>query len=181
MGDEIFEHTFAIPPVYQLFIYERPTSSGKGKQSYIEAVKAEARRRIDKVIEANDVELSVLYSSKRPRMIRADVDNILKPTLDALCGLAYGDDRQVRAVATRLIDRTGPVLLRMNSKLGHMLLNSILHPGTSDVVLIHIYSESRLKDEGFEAAEQRLLAEAMEETDRLFTESRNVKAAANEP
>jgi hypothetical protein len=168
MGDEIFTHTVGVPPVYQLFIYGRPSSKGKGKQSYMDKVRAEARRRIDKMIETDDVELSILYSSRRPQMIRADVDNILKPTLDALCGLAYRDDRQVRAVSTRLIDRTRPVLLRIGLSLGHTLINSIFLSDEEDIIIIHVYSEWRLKEEGPEAAEQRVVAEARQETDRLL-------------
>jgi hypothetical protein len=34
--------------------------------------------------------------------------------------------------------------------------------------MIHIYSDSRLEDEGFEAAEKTYIAGAMEETDRIF-------------
>ena len=167
MSAEIFTHTFHPFPVYQLFVYNRPSRGGKGKDAYVNAVKAEASKRIDAIITTSDIELSVLYSSDRPALVRSDIDNILKPTLDALCGLAYNDDRQVRAVSARLLDRGNPNILFFE-KFGEALFNSLFHSGAGDVVVIHLYAESRLRTIGQDAVEQRITAEALAETERIF-------------
>jgi len=166
MPAEIFAHSYQARPLYQLFVYARPSNSGKGRAAYMSAVKSEAKRRIPSPIQATDVEVSMLYSSRRSAELRIDIDNTLKPTLDALCGVAFADDRQVRAVTARLIDRTGPIVLGFEDKLGHLLINSLMHGG-DDVVIVHIYSDTRLREEGYDVAERRLVAEGAEETDAI--------------
>ena len=48
------------------------------------------------------MEVEVLYSGRFSAGTRKDIDNILKPTLDALNGVAYVDDKQVRSVTATL-------------------------------------------------------------------------------
>ena len=141
---EMFAHSFEPRPVYQLFVYARPSNAGKSRSSYVGAVRVEAWRRIRTPIASADVEISMLYSSLRAPRQRLDIDNTLKPTLDALCGIAFADDRQVRAVTARLIDRTGPIDLGFEDRLGRLLLNALLSGG-DDVVLIHTFRMSGSK------------------------------------
>lgn len=167
MSTEIIAHTYNPYPVYQLFVYARPTRSGKGRDVYTTAVKNEALKHFFQPIRTFDIEVSVFYSSKRPLDMRADIDNILKPTLDALCNIAYNDDQQVRSVSARLIDRTNPQILMFQDGLGHALINPLFHAG-GETVLIHIYSESTLRSLGQRSVETRIKAEALAETDRVY-------------
>jgi len=49
------------------------------------------------------IDIDIWFSAKRS--VRADVDNIAKPVLDALKGVAYLDDRQVRSVRVVALPR----------------------------------------------------------------------------
>ena len=69
-------------PVYRLFVYARPSNRGRGKATFVLALKAEAKKRNVTLMSTPDVEVAVIYSTKRRVNLRADVDNILKPTLD---------------------------------------------------------------------------------------------------
>ena len=95
-------------PVYGFYAHQRPTyNSAAGKLAYYAAIQESARREIDRPIESHDVEIETLYVTREP--IRAlDVDNLGKPTLDALKGIAYLDDAQVRAVRVAKFDKTRP-------------------------------------------------------------------------
>lgn len=164
---EIFAHSLEPRPVYQLFVYARPSSKGKGRATYVDAVRAEAKRRIDTPIDSADVEVSILYSSVRNALQRLDIDNTLKPTLDALCGIAFTDDRQVQAVTARLIDRSAEMIeLGAEDRLGRYLFNAILNGG-DEVVIVHVFSDKRLEWLGREATEGRLTAEGKEEDDAV--------------
>jgi Endodeoxyribonuclease RusA len=171
MAPEIVTHWIASSPVYQLFVYQRPTQSGKGREAYFEAVRREAQLRIETPLDTSDVEISLIYSTRRLISIRSDVDNILKPTLDALKGHAYRDDNQVRAVAARLFDRSRPFALGFESNLGLALVNSLCHATCEDVVIVHVYSDARLRELGHEEVIARLQAEALAETDRIYRET----------
>jgi hypothetical protein len=47
-------------------------------------------------LESDRIDLDIWFEAVRG--MRPDVDNILKPILDALNGIVYADDRQVRSV-----------------------------------------------------------------------------------
>ncbi len=80
-----------------------------------------------------------------------DADSVDKPTLDALKGIAYRDDAQVRSVTATIFDRN----------VGHYVAGRVEHMGRlfysphPDIVLIMIYSDSRLQELGGEAEVQR--------------------------
>jgi Holliday junction resolvase RusA-like endonuclease len=163
------KHELEQVPVYQLFVYARPSSSGKGRQAYVSALQVEARRQNVTPIDMPDVEIAMIYSTKRPASIRADVDNILKPTLDGLKGIAYVDDRVVRAVSARIFDRSGPFLIWLDSVDAVGLLNSINHPDHDDVIIVYLYSPSRTEEMGGrEAVRARLRQEALDETRSVY-------------
>jgi hypothetical protein len=168
MPPEVLSHIHVAVPVYQLIVYERPSSSGKGKDKYVNAIRTEARRRIDSIIESDDIEVSIVYASTTPVSLRMDIDNTLKPTLDAFSGYCYRDDRQVRAVSARLFDRARPLFVLSESNLIHGLINPLFHSGLGNVVVIHIFCDSRLRAQGIEQVEQRLKAETLAESDRIY-------------
>ncbi len=164
-------HELHQTPAYRLFVYAHPSSSAKGRQAYVSALQAEAKRRNVTPINTPDVEVAVIYSTKRPASIRADVDNIMKPTLDGLKGLAYDDDRVVRAVSARIFDRCRPFVIASDSVEAVGFLNPIDNPVHDDVIIVCLYSPSRMKAlGGDEAVRARLKQEALDETAAVFND-----------
>jgi hypothetical protein len=144
-------HQRSETPAYLVWVEHAPTDRGKGKESYLQAVRRAAGAVIATPIESNDIEVEVVYATTRPPETRKDADNINKPTLDALKGVAHLDDRQVR-VATGIVFDKG----RSNQVNGRVEYVSRLFYSTErDVLLILIYSDSRLRDLGGEAEVQR--------------------------
>ena len=140
------QYTRADTPAYIVWVEQRPTTRGKGKAAYFNAVKTAAAALITEPINSSDVEVEIAYTTTSPPATRSDTDNISKPTLDALKGVAYVDDRQVRSVTVSMFDRT----------LNHEVRGRVEHIGrlfyspAGHVVLIKIYSDARLADLGGE-------------------------------
>lgn len=119
-------------------------------------MKAAAAAEIGEPITANDIEVEVVYSTIRKATERLDADNVNKPTLDALKGVAYTDDAQVRSATATVFDRnTNPTLDGRVEHMGRLFYSP--HP---DVVLVIIYSDTRLAELGGEQEVQRKRYEA---------------------
>ena len=145
---DIFRHRRFDTPAYLIWVGAKPIVGAKGKPAYMEAVAAEARNVVERAIDQPDVEIEVLYASRGNPNVRADVDNILKPTLDALKGIVYADDRQVRSVTATVFDLdVGAVVAGRVEYYGKLFLS-----GNPDMLLICVYSDSRLQFLGGEAA-----------------------------
>jgi Holliday junction resolvase RusA-like endonuclease len=126
--------------VYSFKVGSRPSiGSFKGKAAYQLAVADAARSLIESPIESHDVEVEIFYSSRTGAVL--DIDNVVKPTLDALCGIAYVDDRQVRAVRAIRFDRTKP--LKVDGSIEQ--IEALILGASEHVVWIDIYSDERLK------------------------------------
>jgi Endodeoxyribonuclease RusA len=96
----------------------------------------------------NDIEVEIIYSTSISEGCRADVDNIIKPTLDALVGVGFTDDRQVGSVTATLFDKNkGAIVDARVEYIGQLFFTEEKH-----VVLICVYSDSRLKELGGEGA-----------------------------
>ncbi len=149
-------HTRAQTPAYLVWVEHRPSSSGAGKAAYFNAVKAAATAEIGEPIAANDVEIEIVYSSARRAAERLDADNVNKPTLDALKGVAYTDDAQVRSVTSTLFDKNVNHIVQ--GRVEHM--GKLFYSPQADVVLIMIYSDARLTELGGEQEVQRKRYEA---------------------
>ena len=106
MEKDVVRHRRFDTPIYQIWVHHQPKQKRRSKQMYIERVRSAADAVIDKPIAASDVEVEILYSTQADKGIRADIDNVIKPTLDGLKGVAYADDAQVRSVTATLLDRT---------------------------------------------------------------------------
>jgi len=120
----------------------------KHKQQYIQAVRSEAQKIIPTPIAVNDIEVEIIYSTSMSEGCRADVDNIIKPTLDALVEVGFTDDRQVRSVTATLFDKNkGSIVDGRVEYMGQLFSTEDKH-----VVLICVYSDSRLKELGGEEA-----------------------------
>ncbi len=134
-------------PSYLIFVNHQP-NLGRHKQQYIQAVRCEARKRIDTPIAANDIEVEIIYSTSISEGSRADVDNITKPTLDALVGVGFNDDRQVRSVTSTLFDKNRiSVVDGRVEYMGQLFFTEDKH-----MVLICVYSDTRLNELGGEEA-----------------------------
>ncbi len=149
-------HTRAPTPAHLVWVEHRPSSSGTGKLAYFAAVRAAASTEIDQPITANDIEVEVVYSTTRKAAERLDADNVNKPTLDALKGVAYTDDAQVRSATATVFDRT--INYVVYGRVEHM--GRLFYSPHPDVVLIMIYSDTRLAELGGEQEVQRKRLEA---------------------
>jgi hypothetical protein len=134
-------------PAYRLWLYERPFLKGKGKQQYMAALRQEASRHVATPISSDDIELSLVYSTTSPLAERADVDNILKPTLDALKGIAYTDDEQVRAVSSRIFQGM-PFCVNPTEYVSLTLIEPLVRSGFRDLIVVSIFSDKRLAELG---------------------------------
>ena len=131
-------------PAYHVWVEARPSFNGKGKDAYYAAVKRAARTEIQIPIVSSDIEIEITYSTALPPAQRMDTDNIQKPTLDALCGVAYNDDRQVRHSQATLFDRS--TADQVTGRIDH--LARLLYTPQPHIVLIRIYSDERLQEMG---------------------------------
>lgn len=148
-------HTRAETPAYLIWVEQRPSSSGTGKAAYFAALKAAAAAQIKEPITAKDIEVEIVYSTVRKAAERLDSDNVNKPTLDALKGIAYTDDSQVRSVTSTVFDKSAA---HVNGRVEHM--SKLFYSPQPDVVLIMIYSDARLAEMGGEQEVQRRRFEA---------------------
>jgi hypothetical protein len=143
-------------PAYLVWVEQRPSNSGAGKRAYVQAIKTAAAAEIAEPIRTADVEVEVVYSTKARAAERMDADNVNKATLDALKGIAYADDAQVRSVTASLFDRNASHLV--GGRVEHM--GRLFYSPFPHVVLIMIYSDSRLRELGGEAEVRRQRREA---------------------
>lgn len=163
---DLVRHTRIDTPVYVLWVRCRPSPRNKGKAAYMDEVANEAKKKIHDPIKSDDVEVEILYSTRSKRNIRADIDNIIKPTLDALNGLAYQDDSQVRSVTATVFQKSKKNLLA--GRVEYLL--PLLYSKHTDVILLAIYSEERFVELGGEPlVKKRLNDELKEEVKKQST------------
>jgi hypothetical protein len=146
---DIMRHHRIDTPSYLFWVFHQPfTKAGsfKGK-AYRAEVKKAGQTHIATPIASSDIEIEISYSTQIRRSIRADVDNLIKPTLDALKGVAYLDDHQVRSVTTSIFDLNQPNIV--DGLVQYM--GQLFHSCKSDVLLVVIYSDTRLSELGGEA------------------------------
>jgi hypothetical protein len=113
-------------------------------------VESAAKQVIDRPISTSDIYVEVIYSTRAIAAERLDADNLNKPTLDALKGLAYLDDAQVRSVTGTIFDRR--INNVVDGRVEHM--GRLFYSPQPHVVLIVIYSDSRLNELGGEKVVQ---------------------------
>lgn len=161
------QHSRSETPIYMIWVEQRPSSSGKGKQAYFKAVECSARQEINTPITTNDIEVEIVYCTSTQKSQRIDADNVNKPTLDALKGVAYLDDAQVRSVRSTLFDRNLPATV--SGRVEHM--GQLFYANQEHMVLIMIYSDSRLVEVGGEQEVQRQRYLAWQHNfDQMFSE-----------
>lgn len=103
-------------PAYLNWVEQRPADKGKGKPVYFEAIRHASQGEINNPIKTDDIDVEIVYATNQKRAERKDTDNVNKPTLDALKGVAYDDDRQVRSVTCTVFDKNhaSPLVVGLN-------------------------------------------------------------------
>jgi Holliday junction resolvase RusA-like endonuclease len=138
-------------PAYLIWVEGRPTMDGKGKQVYYDALRAAARLEVTNPISANDIEIKIAYATTAKEGQRKDADNINKPTLDALEGIAYLNDKQVRSVTSTIFDKNVP--FKVDGCVEY--IGRLFYSAKPHVLLIMIYSDTRLSELGGDQEVQR--------------------------
>lgn len=150
-------------PSYQFIVYERPSSLQRRGNStaFKRAVQFVAKAHIATPITSDDIEVEICWATTAREGVRADIDNIIKPTMDALIGIAYRDDKQVRSVTSMLIDRR-----RDNTLSGYVEdMGPLLYSNREHAVQIAIYSDIRMTELG---GEDSIRKRRNEEFERRF-------------
>ena len=135
-------HTSSYIPAYVIWVHHRP-SKHKGETPYKVAIRLAAQKQIASPIPSSDVEVEIIYSALTEPDHQLDVDNYIKPTLDALKGIAYIDDKQVRNVSSARFNR------HEDNRIGGLVqhMGELFYSG-EDVVLINIYADARVAELG---------------------------------
>jgi hypothetical protein len=119
------------------------------------AVKQAAKAHISAPITKYDIEVEILYSTFTKKGKRADIDNVIKPTLDALKDVASKDDIQVRSVTGTLFDRNKDS--NISGRVEY--IKQLFYSPDKETLLISIYSDSRLEELGGEDAVKKMRLE----------------------
>ena len=85
-------------PEFRIWVDGSPQTYRKNKKSlsrYIEKVQNAVREIVPFPIKSGRIDIEIWFQSD---YLRPDVDNIIKPILDAMNGIVYFDDKQVRSV-----------------------------------------------------------------------------------
>jgi crossover junction endodeoxyribonuclease RusA len=85
-------------PEFRIWVNGTPQTYRKNKKSlsrYIENIQNAVREIVPFPIKSGRIDIEIWFNSEH---LRPDVDNIIKPILDALIGIVYEDDKQVRSV-----------------------------------------------------------------------------------
>lgn len=85
-------------PVFRIWIPGIPKSSqSKGaKTKYIQLIKEATKEQVSYPVKSGRIDIEIFFVALHT--MRADVDNIIKPILDALVNIVYFDDKQVRSI-----------------------------------------------------------------------------------
>jgi len=87
-----------VEPRFRIWVPGRPLAVGSGSRSrYRQSIADAARAAVPAPTSSRRVDIEVWFVARKLRR-RADVDNVLKVILDALKGIVYEDDAQVRSV-----------------------------------------------------------------------------------
>ncbi|MFX0203736.1 MAG: RusA family crossover junction endodeoxyribonuclease [Candidatus Hodarchaeota archaeon] len=85
-------------PVFRIWVPGIPKSfQRKGpKTRYIQKIQEATRKHVPYPVKSGRIDIEIFFVALR--FMRADVDNIIKPILDALIDIVYFNDNQVRSI-----------------------------------------------------------------------------------
>ena len=118
-------------PDYSFWITGVPKSlSAKKTVDYRGRIRAAAAAEVTRPLQSPRIDIDIIFAAKNSNL-RADVDNVAKPILDALKGVVYEDDRQVRSIKVvalplddpHRIQRATPTVADRLYKAGEFLMN----------------------------------------------------------
>jgi crossover junction endodeoxyribonuclease RusA len=125
---------------FVLILDERPLSQqARFKSQYQQRVQIAAKKAFDgQPVFPGDVYVRITYCQSGPP--RQDIDNIIKPLLDALKGVIFADDVFVRqCTAERIfLDRSFTISDRFRSDEGFRDLSELLDQGVADILFIEV-------------------------------------------
>jgi hypothetical protein len=85
-------------PVLSIWVPGAPKSAQGGSRArYREKIRQLASKKVSKPLKGSRIDVEIVYGAE-DRKLRADVDNVAKPILDAFKGVVYDDDNQVRSL-----------------------------------------------------------------------------------
>lgn len=85
-------------PVFRIWVPGIPKSSqSKGaKTKYVQVIQKATKEQVPYPVRSGRIDIEIFFVALST--MRADVDNIIKPILDALVNIVFFDDKQVRSV-----------------------------------------------------------------------------------
>jgi Holliday junction resolvase RusA-like endonuclease len=85
-------------PDFRIWVPGRPQSAQKrgSNENYKQRIRDAAAAVVPHPTRSPRLDIEIWFTAAS--VSRADVDNVIKPVLDALVGIVYEDDRQVRSV-----------------------------------------------------------------------------------
>jgi len=86
-------------PIFRIWVSGYPKSSQANKSNlnrYKEGIRMAAKKIIPQPTKSRRLDVEIFFQAES--LLRPDVDNVIKPILDALKGIVYKDDSQVRSV-----------------------------------------------------------------------------------
>lgn len=85
-------------PVLSIWVPGAPKSQqAKSRARYCAKIKVLAAAQAQHLLRGSKIDIDILFGAKN-RSVRADVDNVAKPILDALKRVVYADDKQIRSL-----------------------------------------------------------------------------------
>ena len=124
--------------LYTICIKEKPLSlqgTSKFIKNYKNRIIAEAKKNIANPIN-KDIGIEITWTSDENKGRRSDLDNIIKPIIDALIGIAYNDDKQIRTIVANYYDRNKSHKIGLNMQ--DFIYSFFQQEG--NVVVIRIYN-----------------------------------------
>lgn len=100
-------------PAFRLWIEGKPRSANKRPKSmsrYVGGIKEVAHKAIPNPTGSRRIDIEIFFVAQTS--LRVDVDNVIKPILDALKGIVYLDDSQVRSVKVTSLPENDAFALR---------------------------------------------------------------------
>ena len=83
---------------FRVWVIGKPQTYRKNRKSlsrYLETIQSAAKSVVPYPVKSKRIDIEIWFQSE---YLRPDVDNIIKPILDALQGIVYFDDKQIRSV-----------------------------------------------------------------------------------
>ena len=135
------EKTGVYLPTLGYFVLCCKPKSQQSKQKfcrdYRDRIQVAAERTLPSPLSSSNIEVDIVFAERSTS--RPDVNNIAKPILDALKGIAYGDDKQVRSVRVTAIPTDDS--LRAINGIRHRTFARLLD---QDQVLIRLFEAPSL-------------------------------------